>query len=208
MHEHQLLLLLWHAIWALPLIGFFGIGQGPTDKEKQVWGTLNSLSVFDITKGEGATTDAMKFWTDIMSGDPSKVGAVLGPEISGIQQRGQQQKQTAAQFGTRSGGTAAVQASADDTTRAGIDSLVANLTGAAATNLGNLGTTLTGQGASAASSAFGAAKTMQEQSAAMWNDIFKSSAQVATGVMGGIGNLDTTGGSSTWEQAKNFMGGF
>jgi len=56
--------------------------------------------------------------------------------------------------------------------------------------------------------AFNQSNTIQQQKQAQMNDIFSSAAGIAGDVMGGFGNLDTTGSSSFGEQVGNFMTGF
>jgi ABC-type transporter Mla subunit MlaD len=164
----------------------FGIGMGSSSTENQLLSGLQSLAGYDTSKGQSATNQGLNFWSSILSGDPSKISQLLGPQISTMQKQGQQAKQTAAQFGNRSGGTNASMQTVDDTTRANVDTMIGNLTGSAATNLSNMGMNLLSQGGSNLNSAFNAANTIQQQNSAQWNDIFKSIAQVATGFVGGM----------------------
>lgn len=108
-----------------------------------------SISGFGVGQGENDISAASGFWNNILSGDPAKIGQVLGPQIQAIQGQGQQQKQTNAMFGNRSGGTNATNQTIGDTTRSNVNNLVGNLTGAAASNLGGMGQNLLSQGTSA-----------------------------------------------------------
>ena len=74
---------------------------------------------------------------------------LLAPQISGITGQAQQQKNTLAQFGDRSGGNNSKAQTIDDTTRASINDMIAKLTGSAASGLGTLGTSSLGLGLSA-----------------------------------------------------------
>lgn len=103
-------------------------------------GGLGSLAGFSTKVGEGSTTDASTFYHDILSGDPSKIATSLAPEISSGQTQGQQAKEGMAQFGTRSGGTAAASAGIDAGTRANLINLVGGLQKSSADSAGNLGT--------------------------------------------------------------------
>jgi hypothetical protein len=83
---------------------------------------------------------------------------MLAPQISTIQQQAGQQRATGAQFGTRSGGTAAANQAIGTNVNTEIDNLIGQLTGTglsaditASQALGQLGTTVTGQGVQAAS---------------------------------------------------------
>lgn len=58
------------------------------------------------------------------------------------------------------------------------------------------------------STAFSEADTIQQQQNQEESDIAGGVSSLATGAIGGFGNLDTTGGSSFGEQVGNFFGGF
>ena len=165
--------------------GFFGIGQGPSGAEKQQYGIMSNLENFGISRGEKDITQAQDFWSAILSGDPTQISKVLGPEISAVNKQTQEAKKTASEFGNRGGGTNAAMQTLDDKSVAAVRSMISNLTGSAAGALGSGGAGLLGMGESAGTAAFGEAQTMQQQQAAMWNDIFKSISKVAT-VAGGL----------------------
>jgi len=143
----------------------------------------------------------------ILSGNAEQITQLLSPQISAEKKGVQQDQKTNAMMGTRSGGTAASNVASSDKVHSDITNLVGSLTGGAASGLTSVGSNLLGQGMSGAQAGFGEATQMQQQRAAQINDIFKSSAAVAGSVVGGIGNLDTTGGSTWQEQMKNFMSG-
>lgn len=194
--------------------GFFGIGQGPSSAEKSQYGSLANLANFATGEGENDIASSDKFWQSILSGDPGQISKVLGPEISGVNKRGQEAKKTGAEFGNRGGGTNSRAASIDDSTRSSIDSTVSSLTGTAAGALGASGQGLLSAGASAHEGAFSAADTIQQQHAAQMNDLFKSIAAVAAPVAalipgaGGqiasqaLGNLSKQGGSGEQKQSS------
>lgn len=106
-----------------------------------------------MTTGTQATGQGMadvgaasNFFNQILSGGASRV---LAPQISSIEKQQQQQVQSAGQFGTRSGGTAASMQAAGDVTRGQINDLIASMTGTAASNLSSIGTNLLGIGTGA-----------------------------------------------------------
>jgi hypothetical protein len=106
---------LFWTIWMSHLIPmFFGIGKGPNDQQTREQGVLTGIGDFGTQTGEKATNESTNFWSSILSGDMDKIMKVLGPQISAIKGQGQQMKQTAAQFGNRSGGTNAFMQMSDD----------------------------------------------------------------------------------------------
>jgi len=104
---------------------------------------------FGTSVGEGDVGNASSFENDILGGDPAKIAKLLAPQIKTMQQQGQQQLATTSQFGDRSGGTNASNKKTMDTTRSNIDDMISKLTGGAASNLANIGTTEQGLGLSA-----------------------------------------------------------
>ncbi len=119
-----------------------------------------------------------------MSGDMSKISSVLAPQISAVNQQTQQRKQTNSQFNNRGGGTNATNQSLDDNALSSIRSMVSDLTGKAATNLGNMGENLLNTGLAGGEAAFGASKTIHDQNQAKWADIFNSIQTVIAGAAG------------------------
>ena len=125
------------------------------------WGALfggkNDDLNKDIDQSAGISSDASKlgaqdvnaasgFYTDILSGDPTKEGEALAPEISGLKSRVGQQKKTGAEFGTRSGGTAAQNNAADTNANTEILNLEGGLKQSAASGAASLGTSQEGLG--------------------------------------------------------------
>ena len=131
-------------------MGFWGSlfgGSNPTinsgiNQSGQVAGYGTSV-------GEGLTTSAGNFFQGLLSGNPAQTAKLLAPQIQAQQQQAQQQKNTMAQFGNRSGGTNASGQTIDDTARANIGNMITNLTGQAATGAASLGTNLLTQGMNA-----------------------------------------------------------
>ena len=181
--------LLWHLL-SFPLaMGFFGIGMGPSSQEKQQYGQLTADAGWATGQGESDIAQSSKFMSDILSGDPTRTAQALAPQISGMQQRAEQQKDTIAQTGNRSGGHTAKVASIDAGTRGDVTNLVGGLTTHAADSLGEMGSNLFGKGMAGTESAFGEAKTLHDQESAKINDLVSSISKTvmgaATGGMGG-----------------------
>lgn len=109
-------------------------------------GTAGDISQFGTSTGQGAITDANQYYSNILSGDPSKIAESIAPEIQAGQQQTQQAKQGMAQFGTRSGGTAAASAGADAANRGNIISLIGKLQSGAAAGEAGIGENQTAQG--------------------------------------------------------------
>ena len=185
--------------------GFFGIGMGPSGTEKTQYGELANLANFGTSQGEKDVLASDTFWQSILSGDPTSISKVLGPEMSGINKRGQEAKKTGAEFGNRGGGTNAAMQLTDTNTRTSLDSLIADLTGKAGGALGASGHSLLGIGESAHEGAFSEAKTIQEQHAAKMNDLFKSIAEVAAAPFTGGATL-AFGGMSPGQISGSFGG--
>lgn len=167
---------------ALPIM-FFGIGKGPSSQEKDIYKLLSGLGSYGATKGTGATNQALDYFEAFLSGDPTKIASALAPETKIIQGQAEQRKKQMAEFGTRSGGTAAQAANIDTNTLAQIQDLVNRSRTAAAGEVAGIGQNLLGLGTNAGGSAFSAARVMQGQNAAKWDDIFKSIAEIVTGGM-------------------------
>jgi hypothetical protein len=123
-------------------MGFLGgilTGSDPT-LGKNI-GNFQTAAGFDTGIGEGDVTKASQWYNDILSGDPTKMAEAVAPETAAIQGETQQAKDQTAQFGGRSGGTAAAIAGMDANSRAQIIKLLGGLQSGAAGSLGGLGTT-------------------------------------------------------------------
>ena len=148
----------------------FGGGASSTDRGYQLSSWQDLLSVFNnlAPTAENNINTAGNFFQSLLSGNPSTISSVLGPQISTLQSQGQQQAATNAQFNNRSGGTNAANQAISSNTRSNIDTLIGNLTGQAATGLGSLGLGAlgvgTGSAAGVGSQAGGARSTDLQQS--------------------------------------------
>src|ERR1019366_8974321 len=175
------------SLWMKPLmLGFFGIDMAPSGQENSQYGALNSSSGFATNLGEADLSSASTFMQAIVSGDSAKISKVLAPQISGIQKRAQEQKQTTSQFGNRSGGTNASMQTVDDSAKSDVNKMISDLTSSSVSGLASTGSGLLSAGMSGNEALFGEGKAMQDQKAAKWNDLFKSIASVSTSVFGAI----------------------
>ncbi len=105
-----------------------------------------SSADFSTGMGEKNLTSSSKFFNDILSGDSSKQSQALAPEIGAAKTSAAQTNKTNAEFGTRSGGTAASTAATNDKVHSDITGMVGNLTGTAANSLASSGSNLISQG--------------------------------------------------------------
>ena len=157
--------------------------------------TLNStiaksgqIGDFSSGLGEKNTTQGSNFFSSLLSGDSTKTAQVLAPQISSLKTSVNQDQKTAAQNGTRSGGTAAGNAAEKDKVHADITNLTGNLTGAAASSLLNSGTSLL----SAATGEYGQQADLSQKQAENWaNSLFGKgiTSGIAAGESAGLGAI-------------------
>ena len=151
------------------------LAGNPTAKEQAQFG---NLSAEEIGAGEGATTAAETYNENLLT-NPT---LALAPEISAGQNQVEQQKLQGANFGTRSGGTAASGEAATAAERGNIINLMGETQGNAANALGTLGTTQTGQGASALGNEAELAAARRAQDVSDINGVAQGAASIATGL--------------------------
>jgi len=183
--------------------GFFGVDMGVSQDQQSQHNNLTAASGFATGLGEQDLTASSNFMNEILSGDPTKVATALAPQINQQQQRTQQAKDTTAQFGPRSGGTAATVANMGAADRASTTDLVGGLTGKAASDLGSMGSGLLSTGMSGDITGFDQASALQKQKAAKFNDIMSSTAAVAAAPFTGGASLSGLAGGG----AGSGMGG-
>jgi hypothetical protein len=146
---------------------------GDINQAGQIAGTETSL-------GEGAQQAGLGFQEQILSGNQADEAKLLAPQISNIQKQGQQQIQTASQFGTRSGGTNAAAQNNIDTQRGQVSDMISKLTGGAAS-------ALPGEGQNAVNTGLTANQTQADESEAQLKNFQDS-------ILGkGISDFATTG---------------
>ena len=178
--------------------GFFGIDMGPSSGEVGATNALTGESGFAGSVGEGLLSNSSGIMNALLSGDQGKISQLLAPQIGAISKQANQQTQTNAEFGSRSGGTNASNQDTMDTARAGVNDLISSLTGSAISGAASTGAGLLNSSMSGYNSVFNQANTMQAQNAAQWNDIISGIGQTAGAVAGmpGIGTGLSTGLSS------------
>jgi hypothetical protein len=146
-------------------MGFWGSlfgGSNPTlNSDINQFGQIGG---FATGLGEKNLSQASNFWSSILSGDPTQTAKSLAPQISTIEQQAQQQRNTGAQFGNRSGGTNASNQMIGDQATGSINNMISSLLGSSASNLGNSGAGLLSQGASA----YGAQEQASQQRMQNW----------------------------------------
>jgi hypothetical protein len=167
-------------------------GSNPTlNRDINQFGQIGS---FATGQGESNLSQASNFMSSILSGDQSKIGKVLGPEISSVKGQGQQAKMQTAQFGTRGGGSNAAMQAADDKSRAAVNSMISSLVGGSASGLASTGSSLLGTGISAYGQQLAASQQqMQNWSKSIFGHFLISGAQTAEE----MGELYATKGQST-----------
>ncbi len=176
----------------------FGIDMGVSGDQSAQHGSLEQSSGFATGLGENDLTASSKFMQGILSGDSSKITSLLAPQIGALKTSAQQTAKTTAENGTRSGGTAATAAAANDKVHSDITNLVAGITGNAASTLGSEGSNLLSTGMAGTQAGFDQATKLQQQKLAKFNDIVNSTAAVAAAPFTGgasLTGLTSNGGS-------------
>lgn len=163
---------------------FGGSSPGTTAAE----GTAGNIAGFGTGTGESAVDAGLGFQEGLLSGNQAEEAKLLAPEISNIQKQGQQQLNTAAQFGNRSGGTNASAQNNIDTQRGQVSDMISKLTGGAATSVTDTGMGLLNTGLNASNSQ---ASDAEQQLQNFQNSILGSGASdfAATGLNGLEGGL-------------------
>lgn len=150
-------------------------GQG---KERDIGNYLQALGqrltgqgIADTKTGLGEVGKAAKYYSDILSGDPSKVLASVSPSVSAITGETDQAKTAIARGGNRAGGSNAQALQLNEKARAAIlDTINKAKPGAAAglertgASTAGIGTTESGQGISATSDAASTFSNLVSQS--------------------------------------------
>lgn len=126
--------------------GIAGLVEGnPTAAEQAQLGQVGGS---ELGQGQGYTTKAGNYYSNILSGNPSQIAQTLAPEISAQQGQIQNQANQNAQFGNRAGGTNASTQAAAGQGRGNIINLVGQAQSGAASGLAGMGSNLLSQGAS------------------------------------------------------------
>jgi hypothetical protein len=144
-------------------------------------GNAGSIQGFTQGVGERGTTDAMKYYHDILSGNTA---SAMAPYTQQLQDQTQAEKGANAEFHDRSGGGTAASAGADAANRATLASLLAKLRSGAAGSEAQIGQTATGQSLDA--------NQQEAQQAQMRMQNWLNSI-LGKGISSGIGTLESFG---------------
>lgn len=126
--------------------GIYDLVAGdPAEREEK---TLGALGNQEISTGESLVNPAATYYENVLSGDPTRIAQSLSPEISAGQTQVEQQALSNANFGNRSGGTAASTQAGEAGERANIINLVGGLQSSSAGAAGSLGSSQESLGAS------------------------------------------------------------
>lgn len=168
---------------------FGGLFEGSNPTLSSDIANAGNITNFGINLGEGDLTQASNFDKELLSGNPTEIGQILGPQLSNIQKQGQQQIQTAAEFGNRSGGTNASAQTNIDSQRQNAQQLISQLTGQAESGLTGIGENALSTGLSAnAQQAEQSQQALQnEQNSIFGNVIGEGVGAATTAGLGAIG---------------------
>lgn len=164
-----------------------------------VYGTLRDFgtkvgkgATADIASGASDTSKAAKTYSDILSGDPSKVLAASAPEVKAITGQAEQQKKEMTQTGDRTGGKNAAAQDITSNTRGQIADVIAKKRGEAAGGLERTGAQRTSTGLSKEGLELGGETAAGETAGklgSLSNEARKTSAQIHSQTMQDWGNL-------------------
>lgn len=118
------------------LSGLFG-GSSPGLSTAQ--SGAQGAAGYGFNTGEQNENAAGGYYGGILSGDPAKIAQSLAPAITANTQGAQQQKQTMAQFGSRSGGNTGAADAVDSQTRGNTVNLIGGALNGAAAGVAGLG---------------------------------------------------------------------
>lgn len=137
-------------------------------------GDLTGKGKTDTAAGLEDTGQASKYYSDILSGDPTKVMAAAAPEIKSITGQADQQKKEIARTGDRSGGANATTQDLGTKVREQIGDLIARQKGGAASGLERTGAQVSNVGLSETGQGIGATATGGSQYSSLIGDAIKS----------------------------------
>jgi len=174
---------------------FSGLFTGNSPGLSAAAGNAGNILGFGTNLGENDISAGSNFYNTLLSGDPTAIGRILGPQLSDIQQQGQQQIQTAAEFGNRSGGTNAAAQTNIDSQRQNAQQLISQLTGQAAGAVTNIGENALNTGLSATGlEGELAQQELQNQQNSILGGIFGGLGGLAgKGIAGGLGMIPGLG---------------
>lgn len=161
--------------------GLFG---GSSSGLNTAIGGTQGLSGFSANQGQNSTTAGSNFFGSLLGGNPSQIAQTLAPEISQMQQGGQQQKANIAQFGNRSGGGNSAAQGIDSGNRASLTNLIGGLQSGAASTLLSSGQNLLGT----ALGGYGQLGSLSQDQLGNWMNSI-----LGKGLSSGIGTVESLG---------------
>jgi hypothetical protein len=193
-------------------MGFWGSllgGSNPTlSKDINQFGQIGK---FATGLGESNLSQSSNFMSSILSGNQSKIGKVLGPEISNIKGQGMESKMGTSQFSNRGGGSNASMQVADDKSRTSVNNMISSLLGKSASGLASSGSSLMSQGMQA----YGQQAQLSQEQMSNWSNSIlgkgisgaaKAGESFAAGGLGGMaaGGSFASGGASALSSGDFF----
>ena len=186
--------------------GIFGLLGGDPAKAQE--DQLSGLGSYETGVGEGLTTAGAGFEESILSGDPTKMATALAPEISTGQQQVSQAAKTGAEFGSRSGGTAASAASAQGAERGNIINLEGELQSGAARTALSAGGGLLGQASTNINDVAELKTAEQAREQADVGGIVSGAAGIAGDIFSGGAAGEMGGGGSEFGPSTDLINSF
>lgn len=163
--------------------GLFDLFSGnPAQQEQDQFGALGN---YQTGVGEGLTTAGAGFDEGILSGDPTKMATALAPEISTGQSQVEQQRLHDANFGTRSGGTAASTEAASAGNRSNIIQLEGGLQSGTAGSALSAGSGLLSGASTNIGNEANLANQRRSQVNSDINGVVQGAGEIATGIAAG-----------------------
>ena len=166
--------------------------MGPSSGEYGATNALTGESGFAGSMGEGLLSNSSALINGLLSGNQSDIAKLLAPQIGAISKQANEKTQKNSEFAERSGGTNASNQNTMDTARSSVNDMISSLTGNAMGAGASLGSNLLGQSMSGYNDVFSQNNTEQQQRLAKINDIFNSSAAVASMGVGAAGGVMAT----------------
>lgn len=141
---------------------------------RDVGGQLTTAGRSATQQGLDDTSKASKYYSDILSSDPTKVAAAVSPEIKSVVGSTEQQKKQIANFGNRTGGTNALTQNLDASTRGVIGDTILKARGSAAGGLERTGAETSRVGLAETGEGIGATATAGSEFQALISDAIQS----------------------------------
>lgn len=166
---------------------FSSLFGGANDTLSKTMGQTGDIAGYSSNLGQQNTSAGSGFFNSILSGDSAQIAKTLAPEISQMQQGGQQQKNATAQFGNRSGGNNAKTQGIDSGNRASLTNLIGGLQQGAASNLLSSGQNLLGTSLGALNQQAGMSQQqMQNWAGSLFGGALTGAAGIGMSALGGL----------------------